>query len=89
MTGYFRALFIQLQHIAGGEDENIFFFISKLFGYFFLRNQMLVFAVNGNRIFRTHKRIDQLNVFLTGVPGYVGVLKDHIRPFHKQLIDDI
>ena len=48
---------------------------------------MTVFTMHRNRIFRMNQRIDQLDLFLTCMAGYVGILENNIRPFHRKLID--
>ena len=45
--------------------------------------------MHGHRILRMDQRVDQLDLFLTGVSGYMGILKNNICALAKQFIDDL
>ena len=45
--------------------------------------------MNGNGEFGLDQRVDQFNIFLAGMSGYMYILKNNIRSFHQQLVDDI
>ena len=50
---------------------------------------MAEFAVDRNCIFGMHQRIDQLDLFLAGMTGYMHILEDHLCSLHGQLIDNL
>ncbi len=51
--------------------------------------QMPVLAVNRERVFRLHQRVDHLDLLLAGVSGHMRVLEDDLRALHTQLVDDL
>ncbi len=54
-----------------------------------MRFAMLVLPVDRNRILGLHQRIDQFDLFLTGMSRNMDVLEDHLRALHFQLVDDL
>ena len=45
--------------------------------------------MNRNRVFRTHQSVDQLDLFLTCMAGYVGILIDYFGALHGQFVDNL
>ena len=84
-----RTVLLQLQHIARLQDHYVFLRYPHLLGNIALSQQMLVFTMHRNGIFRFHKRIDKLYFFLAGMSRYVGVLNDNLRSLKGQLIDHL
>ena len=70
------------------KDKNIVFGDPKGCRNICLGFHMTKFAVNRDRIFGMHQRIDQFDLFLAGMTGYMHILEDHLGSHHGQLIDD-
>ena len=49
----------------------------------FLSGKMTVFSMYRNRVFRTDQRIDQLDLLLTGMSGYVNILENNLGLSYK------
>ena len=65
---YPRPPLVHLQDVAGRQYKYILFINPQALGNLRLRLQMLDFSMYWNRIFRTDQRIEQLDLFLTGMP---------------------
>ena len=62
-----RRLVIQLQHIARLDDKDILLRDTQRFRDLRVCLKVTVLAVHRNGIFRFHKRVDQFQLFLTGM----------------------
>ena len=71
------------------EDKDIVLVNSKFLCHSRLCDQMTVFSMHRNRIFRSHQRVDQLNLLLTRMTGYMYILENNLCTFHGQFIDNI
>ncbi len=87
-SGHICLIFIQLQHIAGGQNKDIILVNPQILCNFSLSLQVLVLSVYRNRIPGMHQGIDQLDLLLTGMSRYMSILEDHVRPLAQQLIDN-
>ena len=81
-----RGVLIHLQHISGLDDEYIFLRDAEGLRHFRVGFQVTVLAVHRNRVFRLYKRIDEFQLFLTGMSGYVGILEDDFRALCRKLV---
>ena len=89
MAGHLGRLLIQLQNIPCLQDKDMIVIESQIPGDPRLTLQMTVFAVNRNGILRLHQRVDQLDLFLAGMAGYMCILEDHVRSLHGQLVNHL
>lgn len=71
-------LLADFQYIAGGQDENIVLADAKVLCDLRLCFQMLVFTMDRNCILRMDQGIDQFDLFLAGMSGYMGILENNI-----------
>ena len=89
MPVHLRRFLIQLQHVAGLQDKDVFLRDAQIPCDIAVRDEVLVFAVNRDRILRLHQRIDQLEILLAGVTGDMHILEDDVRALHQQFVDDV
>ena len=80
LRGDFAALFSQLQNVSRAENKDPVAPVAQLFCDLGLGDQMPVFAVDRNGDLWLDQGIDQLDVLLAGMAGYVHVLEDHVGP---------
>ena len=50
---------------------------------------MTIFTMYRNCIFRLHKGVDQLNLLLAGMSGYMCILENNLCTFHGKLVDNL
>ncbi len=55
----------------------------------FLCSQMTVFTMDRNCIFRFYKGVDQLNLLLAGMSGYMDILENNLCTLHGQFVDNL
>ena len=77
-SGNFRLFLADFQYISGREDENIVLADTKALCNLRLCFQMLVFTMDRNCILRMDQGIDQFDLFLAGMSGYMGILENNI-----------
>ena len=77
------------QYISGGQDEDIVLTDAQTLCNLGLCLQMLVFTMHGYCVLRMDQGIDQLDLFLAGMSGYMSILENNICAFAEQLVDDL
>ena len=86
---HLRAVRCQLKHVSRLQDKNILFGDTQFLNKLGLSLEVTIFSVHGNGIFWLDQSIDQLNILLAGVSGYMNVLEYDVRPLQKELIDHV
>ena len=87
---YSRRLFpVQFQHIPGRKDKDILLGYAQFSGNSRLGFQMPVFPVNRDGVFGFYQRVDQLDLFLAGMSGHMGILENDVGALAAQLVDDL
>ena len=68
-------------------DEDIVLTDAQTFCNLGLCLQMLVFTMHGYCVLRMDQGIDQLDLFLAGMSGYMSILENNICPLLEELVD--
>ena len=89
LVHYLGLLAVKLQHVAGLQHEHVLLGDAKRQGQAGVGFPVAELAVDGDGVLRFHKGVDQLQLLLTGMSGYVGILEDHVGPLLGELIDDL
>ena len=77
------------EHLPDARIKIFSFGIPRSSATVLLRCQMTIFSMDRDRIFRFDQGIDQLDLLLAGMSGYVGILEDNLRTLHGELVDNL
>ena len=80
---------IQLQNIAIVENKRISPIVAQIRDQIRMAFQVTEFTVNRYKILWLYQAVDQLQLFLARMSGYVRILENNIRSLFREFIDDI
>ena len=89
MVGNLAFDFIKFKDVSDAHHKDLVMRLSHGMDQIAVRLQMLIFTVYRNEIPRTDQPVDQLQLFLGSVSGYMRVLIDNFRIALHQLIDNV
>ena len=88
MIDHICAALTDLEHISCVEHHNVLLRDAERNRKLLLCHSVAVLTVDRDRIFRTYQRINEFDLLLACMPGYMGILGNYGRALHGEFVDD-